>query len=339
MGILPQIEQHAFRCPALTLRNSDEVTYRIELSCSAGPARYILILPRFSLDEILRQHAVEASAEFIPQVKVENITHLENGSLQVWVEHGQPFECKLTVIATGANTGLLRKTGLLKRSPPINLAARAYFENVQGLDDTIVLFFDGVERPGYGWVFPTAPGKANIGCGVFFDSATPQTTQLRLLVERHPYLRRILKNARQVGPIKGHPLRTDFSRSLSGEDHILVVGEAAGLVNPITGEGIDYALESAQLAADAILKGWHIGTPTAAIQDNYRTALDRKFHIPFMLGHLFQRLYFRNGVFDKILRRVQYKPYLQRIVVEACFGLANPLSLFTPRTVWEALTL
>lgn len=337
MGVLQQVEEYAYPCVALTVRNSDEVTYRIELSGPNDPPRRILILPRFRLDDILRQHAVKAGAEFIPHAKVENITHTENGHVRLWVEGGQPLDCALAVIATGANTALLRKADLLNHVPPPNLAARAYFENVEGLDDTIVLFFDGVEHPGYGWVFPTAPGAANIGCGVFFDSQTPQPTHLQYLIQHHPYLQRILRNARQVGPIKGYPLRTDFSRSITGKDWILVTGEAIGLVNPITGEGIDYALESAQLGADAILNGWHKELDSPAIQKNYRAALDRKFSFPFRLGHLAQRLGFRDGIADKVLSRIQHRPYLHRVVINACFGLANPVSVFTPRTLWEVL--
>jgi flavin-dependent dehydrogenase len=126
--------------------------------------------------------------------------------------------------ATGAATGLLRKAGLLRQAPPANLAARAYFEGVEGLSDTIVLFFDSIALPGYGWVFPTSPTSANIGCGVFFEGGAAQAGQLRRLVEQHPYLRRILRHARQVGPIKGYPLRTDFRPSHGGNAWTLVVG-------------------------------------------------------------------------------------------------------------------
>lgn len=336
MGVLPQVEQGAYPCVALTIRNTDEVTYRIELSGPNDPPRRILIVPRLRLDEILRQHAVKAGAHFIAQAKVEDIVH-DNNHVRLLLEDKQTLDCKLTVIATGANTALLRKVGLLKHVPPSNLAARAYFENVEGLDDTIVLFFDGVERPGYGWVFPTGPGTANIGCGVFFDSRTPQPSHLRHIVQHHPYLQRILRNARQVGPIKGHPLRTDFSRSLIGKDRIMVTGEAIGLVNPITGEGIDYALESAQIAAEAILNGWQEQSKPSMIQQHYRAALGRKFSFLFALGHLVQRLGFRDGVLDKALRRIQHNPHLHRVVIDACFGLAKPTSVLTPRTLWEAL--
>jgi len=334
MGVLSQVEQHAFQCSALTLRNSDELTYRIELSILKDLPQNILVLPRFRLDDILLRHAIEAGAHFLPHAKVENILH-RDGQVRLWIEGGKSFDSALAVIATGANTGLLRKTGLLKHTPPANLAARAYFENVEGLDDSIVLFFDGVEHPGYGWVFPTSPHTANIGCGVFFESRTPQPTHLRYLIQSHPYLKRILRNARQVGPIKGHPLRTDFSRFLSGKGQILVTGEALGLVNPITGEGIDYALESAKMAAEAILNGWQAGTASPMIHKKYGAALGRKVSFPFTLYHLAQSLFFRDGLINQGLRRIQHSSFLRQVVIESAFGLGNPTSIFSLRTFWE----
>ena len=118
------------------------------------------------------------------------------------------------------------------------------------------------------------------------------------------------------------------------------MGEAIGLVNPITGEGIDYALESAQLAANSILNGQHNqqhDLDPLAIQRNYRTALNRKFSLLFVFAHLTQRVYLRDGVIDRALRRIQHRPHLQKLIVDACYGSANPLSAFAPRTLWEVL--
>jgi flavin-dependent dehydrogenase len=124
---------------------------------------------------------------------------------------------------------------------------------------------------------------------------------------------------------------------LTGKDRILVTGEAVGLVNPITGEGIDYALESAQLAAESILHGWQVDLNPSAIQREYRATLGRKFSFPFLLGHLVQRVGFRDGIIDKALSRIQHSPYLHRAVINACFGLEKPISVLSPRTFWEAL--
>ena len=241
MGALSQIEKHAFHCPGIKIRYSDEITFNLELDHLKDLPNYILTMPRFHLDNALRQHAVDAGAVFIPKARAETISRSADKCIHVQIENGQTIECALAVIATGANTNLLQKLGLLKKAPPVNLAARAYFENIDDLDPSVVLFFDGIDLPGYGWVFPTGERTANVGCGVFFEESVSQTSRLRNLIEEHPYLKRVLKNAHQVAPIKGYPLRTDFSPSHSGNEWTLVVGEAAGLVNPITGEGIDYA--------------------------------------------------------------------------------------------------
>ena len=338
MGVLPQIESLAFQCSAITVRHSDAVSYRLELTHLDELPHRILIVPRFFLDDTLRQHAVAAGAEFIPNAKVESLSRLENGRVCVHIKDRSSIEGTCAIIATGSNTKLLQETGLLKQKPPSNLAARAYFENVEGLDDTTLIFFDGIEMPGYGWVFPVAPGTANIGCGVFFNSSTAQTSKLRQLVQEHPYLRRILKNARQVGPIRGFPLRTDFSPSFSGNNLALVVGEALGLVNPMTGEGIDYALESAQLAAEAILNGWQGELASRSIQRNYRHALTRRFYYLMTISHLAQWLYFRDGTLANLLIRAQQQPHLRRALTESCFGLARPLAMFTPRVLWEVFS-
>jgi menaquinone-9 beta-reductase len=336
MGVLPKLEESAYVCTGLTVRNSDEVTFRIELSRPTEPLRRILIVPRLQLDGILLQHALQAGAQFIPHAKVENIVQ-NDSRVYLTTEDGQSLNCTTAVVATGANTGLLRKVGLLNKMPHPNLAARAYFENVEGLDDTIMLFFDGVERPGYGWVFPTGPTTANVGCGVFFDSRIPQPTHLRHLIQSHPHLRRILRNARQVGPVKGHPLRTDFSPFLSGRGRVLVTGEAIGLVHPITGEGIDFALESAQLAAESILEGERGKLSPAVVQRKYRAALGRHFNVVIMLALFLQRRFFRDGIVDNILLRLQNRPFLHQAVIDFCFSQTNPISVFTPRTIWEVL--
>jgi flavin-dependent dehydrogenase len=331
------VEQQAFRCNGISLRQSDRVTFTLELNHLTDLPQYILVQPRLSLDDRLRQHAVEAGAHFIPGAKVETLQTEADGSLHVHLEgpaDRPPVQCALAIVATGANTKLLTDLGLLKKAPSPNLAARCYFENVEGLEDQIVMFFDEIELPGYGWVFPTSPTSANIGCGVFFDSKTPQPTQLRRLIREHPYLRRILKNARQVGPIKGYPLRTDFSSGHSGRGRILVIGESVGLVNPLTGEGIDYALESAQLAADAILHSWP-GQLETSVQKNYRAALAKKFRYQLAVNGLAQKIYLRRNTIAYLLRRAQQKPYLRRAIVDACFGSADPMVMVAPRTLWE----
>jgi len=335
MGILPQIEETAFNCPNLKIRYSDELSFYLDLDHLNGLPNYILTVPRFQLDDVLRKHAVSAGAEFIPRAKVETIRRAHDRRVQIEMANGHTIECVLAVLATGANTNLQQRIGLLNKTPPVNLAARAYFENIDGLEQSITLFFDGVELPGYGWVFPTGERTANVGCGVFFESHAAQTSRLRSLIEEHPLLQRLLRNARQVTPIKGYPLLTNFSPSSSGSESILVVGEAVGLVNPVTGEGIDYALESAQLAASTILNEWHGGILSTATQKKYRAALRERFQLQLMASHLLQKMYFRDEVWHTLLKSASQKPSLRNTMMELCFGIGNPFKAFSPKTLME----
>jgi flavin-dependent dehydrogenase len=337
LGALDKVSEVAYRCDDIRVRHCDAVEYPLGLARLSGTPAHLLIVPRLVLDDLLRRHAIEAGAHFLPGRKVENLVRQGDHRVRVDMRGGESIVCRVPVLATGANTGLLRRAGLRKAPASPNLGARCYFEDVAGLDRSIVLFFDGQKAPGYGWVFPTGPRSANVGCGVFFDAPERPAAGLARMIDTHPYLRRILRNARRIGPVMGYPLRTDFRPGHGGGDWHLVVGESAGLVNPISGEGIDYALESGRLAVDAVLAGWKDG-PTAAIGKTYRAALARKFQGAWWLSRLAQSLYFREGAVGNLLRRGQQRAYLRQAIVETCFGAADPKIILSPRTLWEVFS-
>jgi geranylgeranyl reductase family protein len=250
------------------LRRTGQVIRRFEVSApngrstgdvvamGAGLPDYALVVPRLQLDDRLRRQAMQAGAHFQPGVRVDGVRVEEaSGASYVVVtgeRRGHPvaFHAQMAIVATGANPQLLHRAGLLAHRPRFIVAARAYFEGIDALGDAWALRFDGAPLPGYGWIFPVAPGIANIGVGYFrHDRATSAVKSFEPFL-RTQALRALLGRARQVGPIKGYPLRDDFLRSPTYGQRVLLVGEAAGLVNPLTGEGIDYALESGQLAAE-----------------------------------------------------------------------------------------
>jgi len=220
-----------------------------------GLPDYALVVPRLQLDDRIRQQAVRAGARFEPGVHVDDI-RIERSNDTEYVEvkgerggRRTSFQARLAMIATGANATLLLRSGLLSSQPKVMVAARAYFENVRGLTDAWTLRFDGAPLPGYGWVFPIASDAANVGVGYFKRDRTTSAIGPFQSFVRSPAMRALLADARQVGPVKGYPLRDDFLSSPTFGRRMLLVGEAAGLVNPLTGEGIDYALESGRIAA------------------------------------------------------------------------------------------
>jgi geranylgeranyl reductase family protein len=252
----------------------------------AGPPPHLLVVPRQILDDRIRQGAVEAGARFLDRTRVVRVQTTGSGVVVEAERLGAAFRltAQAAVVATGASTSLLQRSDLLPRMPPVGLAARAYFEDVAGLDDRVQLRLDHVPLPGYGWLFPVSPTVANIGVGFPAPTSTseararrprPQDALERFL--RASPVRRQLSGARRIGPVKGYPLRMDFGAAPTSAGRVLLVGEAAGLVNPLSGEGVDYALESGRLAAGHLAAALAAGDLTASRRGAYDDELRDRF--------------------------------------------------------------
>ena len=228
-----------------------------------GQPRQGLVIPRRDLDDALRQQAVSAGARFLPGFTA-LAPHRRRGRLAGlqgrYDKRPLTIEAQLIVVATGANRTLVRALGLSDEDRLRALALRAYVAGLQGLDDYIEIYLDRESLPGYAWVFPTGDGTANVGAGIRLNDVTTADggRQLRATFDRLLRSSR-LAGGQLLGRPQGFPLRTDFPAIPTYASGVLVVGEAAGLVNPLTGEGIALALESGQLAAEvaseALLSG------------------------------------------------------------------------------------
>ena len=355
IGALAEVAGEGFACRGVDIRGPGldgatvEFTMRFDQRRSTGPSD-LIVLPRLALDDLLLRHALKAGPVWMDETKVVAVeTHDDHA--RVVTETGRVLEASTVVLATGAESQLLRACGLLDKKPATEHAARIYFDGVSGLSDRVVLFFDGVDLPGYGWIFPTSSTSANIGCGVFAQDSVdqraapkpmPQAQRLETLLATHPLLTRMLAGAHRSGPVRAYPLRTDFHRDFAGRDRVLVIGEAAGLVNPITGEGIDYALESAEFVAAAFAAHGPRGAgpiftsaDATRLTEDYRARLSRRFTRRFSLYRRVQRLALAPERTPALLTQVAGAPALQRLVIDGLFGRARPAHLLRPGTLWQ----
>jgi flavin-dependent dehydrogenase len=324
----------------VTIRGAGGRSFSIPFEREAGFPSDLLVIPRRVLDNVLVEHAKEQGATFFSGVKVESVRELGHGRTEILAAEGPVLQCRLAVFASGAESQLLRAVGLLSSKPLLEHAARAYFENVDGLDQNVTLFFDGVDMPGYGWIFPTGARSANIGCGVFDQRGTQQAKRLAHLVAEHPLLVSMLKNARQVEPIRAYPLRTDFRPAYAGVGARVCVGEAAGLVNPITGEGIDYAFESAEFLAQAAKLHWNStsGVPHALVE-NYRARLRRRFALRFRFYRWVQHRCLSGADSADFLGLIEHSPALRRALVDGLFGRSRLSTYLNPPVLGAGLRM
>jgi geranylgeranyl reductase family protein len=282
-----------------------------------GDQRSGLVVPRRVLDAALCDRAVAAGARLWQEARVVAPV-MEHGRVAgVRVRRrGQVTVVRAPVVvaADGARSRLARAAGLL---PPddtdLGVAVRGYLSGVDGLSDRQEIFLPLVDvtarqlLPSYGWIHPTGRDGANVGVGVFaprsaaFARELLRTFLARLRTE-HPGF----AAGRRRGGWAAAPLRFDFAPHRCAGEGILLVGDAAGLVSPFTGEGISYALESGRTAAEVIDRSLAPGRSGVDLLD-----------YPMLLEHMYSG-YFETG------RRAAHRYQMVWRVLESTFDSERP---------------
>lgn len=125
----------------------------------------------------------------------------------------------------------------------------------------------------------------------------------------------MLAKAERTSLIKGYPLRIDFATAPTYSDRILLVGETAGLVSPLTGEGIDLALKSGKLASEFLEKVFKVGDFSRQSLDGYDRLLRRHFQRLFIFLGYFRRLYVNPILMNRAVRAAETDPELKNMLV------------------------
>jgi geranylgeranyl reductase family protein len=194
---------------------------------------------------------------------------------------GEELRADVVVGADGATSGVASTAGLVASDQVLwGFAIRTYLP--QAVPMAAIVIWEPTPWqafPGYGWVFPGADGGANIGLGVatLADRHTGSRA-VRALPDFLQHLYRIgLLDApppAELPPRLGGWLKMGMVGTTPAAGRVLLVGDAAGLINPLQGEGIAQGMRSGQLAAQAILSG-----PARAAQ-GYRAAVVAE-HVPY----------------------------------------------------------
>lgn len=223
---------------------------------------------RLVLDDRLAQAAVASGAELRTCTTAEALI-VEDGvvrGVKARTLHGsEDVRARLTILASGASSAIGRwaPTRSVRRT---GFAVRSYFEGVRwrgppAFDIVIPIDSPKASVAGYGWVFPLQGGRANVGVG-FFQPPNGRRIPLHDLL--NAFEERLVRqdprfaDARRASRPLGAALASGGSPADALGRGLLLVGDAAGLGNPYSGEGISQALESGALAADvasAVLAG------------------------------------------------------------------------------------
>ncbi|MFN0243938.1 MAG: geranylgeranyl reductase family protein [Planctomycetota bacterium] len=233
-------------CRTVDMHVADGATFRVRRS-----EPVVSMTMRSELDLALAEHAVRAGAQLHAACTVTGLARDEHG-LSLVTSLGR-VRARCVVAADG----VLSTTARLSGFEPLVDAVPAYEAEVARAPDErtrgVARFDLWVPRRGYGWVFPK---RAQLSCGVLSMERHARGLRGELL----PYLDRAGVPSDEV-VAHGHLIPTR-ARSVCARHGVLLCGDAAGLADPVTGEGISWALQSGRLAADALLE--HAFEPYAA---------------------------------------------------------------------------
>jgi geranylgeranyl reductase family protein len=342
LGLLDQVEAAGCRINGIHLYMPDGKLVSERVPSSGDLPRFLVVLPRYRLDDLLRREAIAAGAKYCERVEALDV--LRDGDQIVGVQARGPagsleLRARHTVLATGASTGLLERARLLAAPPLFGRAARGYYEGLGDVSDYIEFHLESVPLPGYGWVFPVSATAANVGAGYFVRNGQPalrnSPRQVLDTFLANPLMAGRVAQATVNGPIKGYPLRFDFPTARLAFPGLLLVGEAAGMVNPLTGEGIDYALESAEVACEVLSEALRHGTAPAHVQDRFTAAMRARFQRAFLTICRVRDFYFRPWLLNRAGRAARRHADFRITLVNVCLGNVDPGQGISPKRLLQ----
>lgn len=203
----------------------------------------------------------------------------------------------LLIVANGAHSAFSRKIAGHEKDPKHHAGAvRAYFKNVRNTDadNFIELHFLKQLVPGYFWIFPLPDGYANVGLGMRSDIISKKRLNLRKrlleVIESHPPFRERFQDAELIGEIVGYGLPLGSKKRLLSGDGFMLVGDAAHLIDPLTGEGIGNAFYSGFIAAEQAQQCLEQQNFSAPFLYAYDVRVQRVLGVEMQLSYRLQRL-------------------------------------------------
>jgi geranylgeranyl reductase family protein len=253
--------------------NGESAIVRGQLAC----------IPRERLDAMMLDAAIEAGVRFVPSMSAAGpVTDRDGVAGARFQSSGttSDIRARVTMLATGANATALDAFGLPVPMKPTGAAGRVYFDappDVARRFAHLTIAYQEPWCPGYGWIFPGPANRLNVGVGLFGSHASGLRTFWDSFQRHFPPAAEIVRTSRQLTEFRGAPMRTGLTGAQFGRPGLLVLGEAAAMTYPGTGEGIGKAMESGLIAADFVAQALSGRLPLATVHTIYGTEFRRRF--------------------------------------------------------------
>ncbi|MDQ4024426.1 MAG: NAD(P)/FAD-dependent oxidoreductase, partial [Actinomycetota bacterium] len=250
------------------LHGSDHRSVELPWGAVEKQSPHAYVAPRSELDEMLLRHAERAGAATLQRCKAVGALDDHGQVTGVSVVHDdvpKEFRAKVVIAADGASSPIGRSVGMAPAEERTSVAIRAVLTSQRPDDPFMDVHFTlrakgGVSLPGYGWVFPMGGNLLNIGIGsLVTESKRWRLNMFQLLRDFIDSLPRSwdlqdVEGVRGSSQVKAWRLPMGFAVWPPWRPGILAVGDAAGVIEPLTGEGIGEAIRSGLAGGDAALE-------------------------------------------------------------------------------------
>ena len=261
---------------------------------------------------------------------------IDNGSKMEVQTNKDTFNCKMIIGADGAHSIVAKNLSDLKvEKEHYSAGLRVYYEGVTNFhnENFIELYFFNDVLPGYLWVFPLHNNQANIGLGMLSSEVSKNKVNLKEVLNRlittKPGLKERFANAKPLETIKGYGLPLGSKkRNISGEKYLLL-GDAASMIDPFSGEGIGNAIRCGRVAADHILNCFKENNFSASFNKAYDKEIYRRMWNELKVSRTLQKLLKYPWLYNLIVRKANKNKYLQQFLVEALASVDTKRKMFT----------
>jgi menaquinone-9 beta-reductase len=297
----------------------------------------------FLVEEVRRSPLIE----FIENVE---ITHFEpirveenkKGFLLKDKSNNFQIQTQLVIVADGAQSRFARQIGGIELDNKHYMASvKAYYKGVTDFhkDNFLEFYFLKDFLPGYFWIFPLPNGEANVGIAIVSEEVSKRKLILKKCLEEvlETRFKDRFSNAEMVGKIEGFGLPLGSKkRKLSGDNYILT-GDAASLIDPLTGEGIANALLSGVVAAEKAAECLQKNDFSSQILRGYDERIYRMRGQEFKVSYWLQRQFRRAWFFNTLVALISKNQHLARTFAFVFTDINLKQQLRKPSFWWRVL--
>ncbi len=297
---------------------------------------YGLVMTRLDFDALLAERAQKAGARLMERTEA-----LAPSIIEGWVRGAtirptedrtaEPTEvrARFVVAADGAASRFAKPAGVVRdNTRPLGIAARRYYRTDYHpgpwLESWLDLWEGDLLLPGYGWLFPVAGGTINLGGGLLNTFKNFKDVSAQRLFNAFAGMLPAsfgISEETSEGRLLSGPLPMSMNRIPQAVPGLLLVGDAAGAVNPFNGEGIAYAMETGEIAADLIHGSLVSGRPGVAMQ--YPAVLRERYGRYFSIGRGFARAVGKPSIMGLATRFMLPRPTVMNFALRVMGNLTD----------------